>query len=235
MLRSLFFRLLAAFSLVILALALIVTVLVNRATVGQFRLYADRNGQLWAAQLAPQLAAYYAQQGSWQGVEAALRSSSGMTGPGTMMAGRMGPGMMAGGMMRAPTTGADMWTMMGLRVVLADARGQALSDSAGLLSGQTLAAGQLAAGAAIQVNGQTVGTVIVASLIAPASDSTAGAFLTEVNRSILLAVLAAGVIALALGALLFSQLTAPIRRLTAAAHAIASGDLSQRVAGRPGD
>jgi len=128
MLRSLFFRLLAAFSLVILALALIVTVLVNRATVGQFRLYADRNGQLWAAQLAPQLAAYYAQQGSWQGVEAALRSSSGMTGPGTMMAGRMGPGMMAGGMMRAPTTGADMWTMMGLRVVLADARGQALSD-----------------------------------------------------------------------------------------------------------
>ena len=233
--RSLLFRLLAAFALVILALAVIVAVAVNQATTGQFRLYADRNGQLWAAQLAPQLAAYYAQQGSWQGVEAALRSSSGMTGPGTMMAGRMGPGMMAGGMMRAPTTGADMWAMMGLRVVLADARGQALSDSAGLLSGQTLAAGQLAAGAAIQVNGQTVGTVIVASLIAPASDSTAGAFLTEVNRSILLAVLAAGVIALALGALLFSQLTAPIRRLTAAAHAIASGDLSQRVAGRPGD
>ena len=75
----------------------------------------------------------------------------------------------------------------------------------------------------------------MASLISPASDSTAGAFLTEVNRSILLAVLAAGVIALALGALLFSQLTAPIRRLTAAAHAIASGDLSQRVAGRPWD
>ena len=49
--RSLLFRLLGAFTLVILALALIVAVLVNRATAGQFRLYADRNGQLWAAQL----------------------------------------------------------------------------------------------------------------------------------------------------------------------------------------
>ena len=80
--RSLFFRLLGAFALVILALAVIVAVLVNRATTRQFRLYSDRNGQLWAAQLAPQLADYYAQQGSWQGVEAVLQGSGGMMGSG---------------------------------------------------------------------------------------------------------------------------------------------------------
>ena len=125
--------------------------------------------------------------------------------------------------------------MMGLRVVLTDARGQVLSDSADLLTGQTLAAGQIATGTPIQVNGQTVGTVIGASLAEPVAATPAGAFLKEVNRSILLAVLAAAAIALALGALLFVQLTAPIRRLTAAAHAIAAGDLSQRVTVRSGD
>ncbi len=229
--RSLFFRLLGAFALVILALAVIVAGLVNRATTGQFRLYADRNGQLWATQLAPQLADYYVQQGSWQGVEARLQGSGGIARPGTGMMGSGGMGMMGSG-----TAGtSDMWAMMGLRVLLADPRGRVIGDSADLLTGRTLPAAQLATGTPIQVNGQTVGIVIGASVAAPVAASPAGAFLTEVNRSILLAVLAAGVVALALGALLFFQLTAPMRRLTAAAHAIAAGDLSQRVAVRSRD
>ena len=235
--RSLLFRLVGAFSLVILAGALIVAVLVNRATAGQFRLYADRNGQLWAAQLAPQMADYYAQQGSWQGVEAVLRGSGAMmTGPGMGMT--LAPALRSGasaGVGSGATAAPDMWAMMGLRVVVTDARGQVIGDSADLLTGQTLAAAQLAAGIPIRVNGQTVGTVIGASLAEPIAASPAGAFLREVNRSILLAVLAAGVVALALGALFFFQLTAPIRRLTAAAHAISAGDLSQRVTVRAGD
>jgi two-component system OmpR family sensor kinase len=226
--RSLFFKLLGAFALVILVLAVIVSVLVNRATARQFRLYADRNGQLWAAQLAPQLADYYARQGSWQGVEAALQGANAMMGPGMGM-------MMDGGMMHRGAVGRDMWSMMGLRVVLADPAGRVLSDSAGVLVGQTLAADQLAAGASIQVNGRLVGTVLVAAQPALATESPAAAFLRDVNRSILLAVAAAGLIALALGAGLFFHLTAPIRQLTAAAHAIAAGDLSRRVAVRSAD
>jgi len=225
--RSLFFKLLGAFALVILVLAVIVSVLVNRATAGQFRLYADRNGQLWAAQLAPQLADYYARQGSWQGVEAALQGANAMMGPGM--------GMMDGGMMHRGAAGRDMWSMMGLRVVLADPAGRVLSDSAGVLVGQTLAADQLAAGAAIRVDGRLVGTVLVAAQPALAAESPAAAFLRNVNRSILLAVAAAGLIALVLGAGLFFHLTAPIRQLTAAAHAIAAGDLSRRVDVRSAD
>ena len=49
------------------------------------------------------------------------------------------------------------------------------------------------------------------------------------NRSIWVAVFAAGALALVFGSLLFFQITAPIRRLNAAARAIATGDLSQRV------
>jgi two-component system OmpR family sensor kinase/two-component system sensor histidine kinase BaeS len=229
--RSLFFKLLGAFALVILALAVIVAVLVNRATARQFRLYSDRNGQLWAAQLAPQLAGYYAQQGGWQGSEAVLRGP-GTMGPGMMGSGRMmGPGMMGSGVAGA----SDIWAMMGLRAVLADASGRVISDSADLLTGQTLPLVELTTGAPIRVNGQIVGTVLVTSSAMPIAESSAGAFLKEVNRSILMAVLAAAVIALALGALLFFQLTAPIRRLTAAAHAISAGDLSQRVVVHSGD
>jgi two-component system OmpR family sensor kinase/two-component system sensor histidine kinase BaeS len=228
--RSLFFRLLGAFALVILALAVIVAVLVNRATTHQFQLYSDRNGQLLAAQLAPQLAAYYARQGSWQGSEAVLQGSGGMG-----MMGSGGVGMM-GSMMSSGAAGvSDMWGMMGLRAVLVDARGQVISDSADVLTGQTLPAAERATGAPIQVGGQIVGTVIVASTTTLLAESSASAFLKDVNRSILLAVLAAGVIALALGGVLFFQLTAPIRQLTAAAHAISAGDLSQRVVVHPGD
>lgn len=233
MLRSLFFRLLAAFALVILALAVIVAVLVNRATAGQFRRYADRNGQLWAAQLAPQLAAYYAQQGSWQGIETVLQGSGGMTGmmgQGASMMGSAGMGMTAFG-----AGASDMWAMMGLRVVLADTRGQVIADSAGALGSTPLPNADLAHGSPIQINEQIVGTVMVASATVLSDDSTAGAFLRDVNRSILLAVLVAVVIALALGALLFFQLTAPMRQLTAATHAVAAGDLGQRVAVRSRD
>jgi hypothetical protein len=64
------------------------------------------------------------------------------------------------------------------------------------------------------------GTVIGASLATPVAASPASASLTNVNRSILLVALAAGMmIALALGALLFFRLTSPIRQLTAAARA----------------
>jgi signal transduction histidine kinase len=226
--HSLFFRLLGAFALVILALGVIVAVLVNRVTASQFRLYSDRNGQVLAAQAATQLAGYYAQQGSWQGSEAVFQNSGRMMGSG-------GRGMMGSMMGAGAASGSNMWGMMGLRAVLADAQGQVISDSADVLNGQTLPAAELTMGAPIQVDRQIVGTVLVTSSAMPIAESSAAAFLNDVNRSILLAVLAAGVVALALGALLFLQLTAPIRRLTAAANAISAGDLDQRVAVRSGD
>ena len=87
--RSLFFRLLGAFVLVILVLALVATALANRAAAGQFRVYTDRSGQLWAQRLAPTLASYYAQTGSWQGVNSVLQttgSGMGMMGAGARRA-----------------------------------------------------------------------------------------------------------------------------------------------------
>lgn len=123
----------------------------------------------------------------------------------------------------------SMWDMMGQRLLLADARGSVIADSQGELVGQVLPARERAQGESILVAGQPVGTVLVASSIS-SPGSLAGQFLSSVNRSIWLAVFAAGALALAFGSLLFFQITAPIRRLNAAARAIATGDLSQRVA-----
>jgi signal transduction histidine kinase len=63
-----------------------------------------------------------------------------------------------------------------------------------------------------------------ANVASPASD-----FLSAVNRSTWLAGLAAGVLALALGLLLFRQIVAPVRAVTGAAQRIAAGQLDQRV------
>lgn len=237
--RSFFFRLVGAFALVILVLAVGVTLLASRATAGQFRLYTDRNGRLWAERLAPTLASYYARTRSWQGVETLTQSSTSMMGGGMMGEGMMWDGMMGQSMGGQGATSSmtgdwDMWAMMGQRLIVADATGRIVGDSGGSLAGKALSDTELLTGAPITLNGQRIGTVVVASAAAR-TQTPAGEFLSAVNRSILLAALFAGILALTLGGVLFFQLTAPIRRLTAAAHAISAGDLNQRVDVHSGD
>lgn len=147
--------------------------------------------------------------------------------------------MMDGGMMGGNDTmgvsgdasgsNPDVWAMMGQRLILVDADGRVVRDSEGELTGTALSKEQLAAGAPITVKGEQVGTVLVVSSASTLPATPAGEFLSGVNRSLVLAVLAAGAIALVLGGLLFFQITSPIRRLTTAASGIAAGDLSQRV------
>jgi two-component system OmpR family sensor kinase/two-component system sensor histidine kinase BaeS len=245
---SLFFRLLGAFALVILAVTLVISFLSNRAAVGEFRLYTTRSGQLWAQRLVPFLADYYARTGSWDNVMVTLQAPTGMMapwgmgqpggmiGPG-MMGEMMGPGMMGGRWNQEGVGNGswDMWTMMGQRLILADAQGHVVGDTVGKLVGRSLSPQETAEGVPITVNGRQVGTLIIASLDAAGPATPAGQFFGSLNRSILLAGLVAGLIALALGALLFFQLTAPIRQLTVAARAVAAGDLSHRVPVRAQD
>jgi signal transduction histidine kinase len=58
-------------------------------------------------------------------------------------------------------------------------------------------------------------------------ESLESEFLNEVNRSLVWAGVAAGVVALALGLLLARQLAAPIRALTEAANRLADGEMTQ--------
>ena len=67
------------------------------------------------------------------------------------------------------------------------------------------------------------------------TDPSSQEFLDQVNRSLLLAGLAAALIALALGFILFRQITAPLDALTHATQKIAVGDLKTRAVVRGED
>ena len=120
-------------------------------------------------------------------------------------------------------------------MILVNGQGIVVSDTAGELNGQTLTSTQLANGVPVMVNDTLVGTILVTPNDFAGTNTPAGQFLTSVNKSIILSVVFASVIALLLGAILFFQITAPLRQLNKAASGIAQGDLSQRVAIRSHD
>ena len=228
---GLFLKLMGAFSLVLLAMALLATLLARRATETEFTLYTSTLGRRQAELLAPLLGDYYRSNGSWAGVDAVFADTTGTRG----QQGMMGPGMMRPGspMMR----GTNMWQMMGLRALVVDNLGRVVADSAGdsanSLEGVRLTSAELAAGVPITVGDNWVGTALVTTL--EESGGQDQRFLQEVNRAIILGVLGAGILALLVAALFTWRLTRPLRELTAAAEAITAGELEQQVAVRSGD
>jgi signal transduction histidine kinase len=205
---SLFWKLMAAFALVLVVGVGGVTFVARQTTTSEFRQYMFGGGSS-LDQVVAQLADYYAQNGSWDGV-LALVSGNGM-----------GGGMMRGG--------------MGGRLILADAHGNIVADSSGTAGGQ-MSSGQLARGVPIVVKGQRVGTLFASGgMTGGMMGAAEQTFLDRVNRAVLLTGLAAGVVALLLGFIIFRSITAPLSRLTYAAHAVAAGDLAQRVHIHSGD
>ncbi len=218
--NSLIFKLMGAFLLVIAIGAGVIAWLTSKATQSAFALYTTRNSQAWGQHLAPILADYYSANQGWQGVESVLQSELASplpTGSGNGQGRGMGAGRQGG-----------IWTM-GQRVIIASENGSVISDTSGELVGQRLSAGDLSSGAPVVAGGSQVGTVVVSPNDFAGASTAAGQFLASVNQSIVLSAIAAGVIALLLGAGLFFQITAPLRQLNKAASAIAQGDLSQRV------
>lgn len=188
----------------------------DRAATAGFGVYVSRGGQRWAEALAPQLEAYYARVGSWDGVAAFLSSYAA---PG---AGR-GRGAMAG-------AGGLPY---GQRVIVADAQGRVVADSFGERVGQTLGADDLRQGMPLAVDGQPVGTLLVAAPML--NQGPEAEFLAAVRNGILVGGLLAGSLALLLGSLLAFQITSPLRALAEAARRVAHGDLAQRIAVRSRD
>jgi len=208
----LFPKLLLSFLAVILAGVLVVSYLANQAAAREVRAFMFQGGMATDAGLAQELAGYYRGHGSWEGVEAVLWDQSGMS------------------------------SMMGQQLLLTDAQGRIVADTAGARIGQTLPEADIASGAAIEVNGARVGTLIAQGGIGmggngmmgdagfgQGSDNTERDLLARVNRAIWLAALAAGGAALVGGGLLAYGLVRPIRQLKAATGAVARGDLAQRV------
>lgn len=210
--RSLFFRLMGAFALVILAGVLVVTFISNRTTANEFQQYMFRGQMVRLGDIASELSEFYRAQGSWAGVSSMLQDAS-TASMSSMMGGNVGNemSMAAGG----------LW--------LADAHSSIIASSDDSRQGEMISSAERANATPILLTGQTVGWLIADPLMLHGvTDSAAQEFLARVNRSILLAALAAGAIALALGFILFRQITAPLNSLAAATDKIAAGDLTAR-------
>jgi len=226
--NSLIYKLMGAFLLVVALGAIIIFWLTSRATQNAFNLYATRNGQALAQRLSPILAEYYSTNMSWQGVDTFLQSQlSSLSTTGTTGNGQ-GQGLGQGHGVGAGRQGG-IWGALGQRMILTNGQGIVVSDTVGELNGQTLTSTQLANGVPVMVNDTLVGTILVTPNDIAGTSTPAALFLTSVNKSIILSVAFASVIALLIGAILFIQITAPLRQLNKAASGIANGDLSQRV------
>ncbi|MFC1935477.1 sensor histidine kinase [Chloroflexota bacterium] len=214
---SLFVKLIVAFFLVVAIGTGLMAFLANRAATGGLQLYISHDAELRAQQLAPILASYYYQVGSWDGVDELLSQPT-PTVPIVRGQGRFGQGMMG--------SWRGMWWLGEQRLVLAEVLGRVVFDSEAELMGTKLGDELLASAVPLIVDGERVGSVLVAQ---GTDASLEQDFLDRVNRGLFLAGLGAALSALLFAALLARKITDPIRRLTVAAQGIAAGRLNQRV------
>jgi HAMP domain-containing protein len=219
-------RLIWSFLVIIVATAGLVAFSASRITLDRFTYMVSHAGQMKAERLAPLFADYYVQTPGWQGVHELVETLAGVTwGPGHgrwQQEGRMMGMMGMMGMMSASAITGDE------RLLLADADGAVIADSAGAPDGARLPADSLAKGAPITVNGQQIGTLIVASSLGSFTPDQS-AFLKQVNTLMLAAAVGAGLAVLAVGSLQARRIVAPVQALSEAARRIAGGDFSQRV------
>jgi len=200
-------RLTLAFLLISLAAISVVAVLSLNATNSQFRRYVVASGSGAQSGAVAALTGYYEQTGSWEGVDGLL--------------GQLAPG--GGGRGRVDQGQA------GPNFAIAGTDGRVIASRTGELVGETLSAETLRQGASLLVDGQPVGVLLNLRSAEAVLDTHAQLFLKQVQASLVWAALGAAVLSLVLGFATSRLLTAPIARLTAAAQAIAAGDLSQRV------
>ncbi len=134
--------------------------------------------------------------------------------------------------------GDPAWRGLMARVVVVDNMGLVVFGLGRENDGRTYPYDDLNKGLPIEVDGQTVGTVLLRADqpgfgygpgVPPGRVSPEDVFLSNVTIATITSAAIAGLIALVLGLLLARTLTRPIRALTAATHAMAAGNLGQQV------
>jgi two-component system OmpR family sensor kinase/two-component system sensor histidine kinase BaeS len=226
--NSLLLKLLGALLVVVAIGAASIAILTSIATKDAFTIYSTHNGIVWAQNLSPLLGKYYSQSHTWQGVESILEANPvGGSGNGQTMGAGQGQGRGNGA--GRQNGGYGMMMGSGQRVIVLDASLIVVADTQNELIGNQFSDSQAKNGTPILVDSQQVGTVIVTPGNMMSAGTPAADFIASVNKAIINSTILVTIIAILLGAFLFSQITAPLRRLKEAANAIGKGDLTQRV------
>jgi signal transduction histidine kinase len=198
-------KLILAFVAVSLLGSGIIVVLTRVATDREFtKLINDR----YKAEVASKLADYYAGNGSWTGVEELFDHDE-------------------------PNSSNFPDSTRPLFFSISDEYGYIMVGGFNHRAGELISENELDSGSLIQVNGQTVGILIMGG--EPGRSPMEDDFLRRLNGSIFLSAVAAFFLALFFGAILSRTITRPIRELTKATHAMADGNLKQQVTVRSRD
>lgn len=204
--RSLQFRLLAAFGLVILVTIGAVFFLLNRATQNEIRQYEDRVVQARADRMQRDLSLYYISQGDWSGVQPVIQQWSAAYDQRIVL---------------TDSTG----------VVVADSEAASIGKpfSAGSNKGWSDRALTLPAMLS-PFRDTSIGTLYLSAPSATAASLAAlGVLYTQVGRYFLWGGLIAVAIATLMTFILSRRTLSPMRALTASARSIGRGDFSHRV------
>ncbi|MGC9023424.1 MAG: sensor histidine kinase [Chloroflexia bacterium] len=208
--NRLWVRLTLAFALVILVAVGVIALLAGLTAGREFHRYLAYS-DIWPNQaLVDYLAGYYRFRGDWQGIAAILDREARLPNP------RIGArrGLWAGP----------------LRFVLADAEGRVVYDGVEGRPGRPLRTEERAAAQEIEVDGTVAGFLVTVVLDRPAFlGPLEEIFLSRLQWWLALGAILAGLLGLLLGVVLSRGLTAPLRRLAEAAHAVANRDFSRRV------
>lgn len=226
--QSLGLRLFAAFALVATLGISTVAVVSRQVLTRQFTIYVSQGRQQralqWAAILSDALQELPPAERAeaWSEIDALVEVVSGTAGTGR-----------AEGQGRGQGRGRQVNNED--RMLVLDPVGQIVYDSQGQLTGQMIDASMLDRAAPIVVDEQIVGQLLLGQADLSTHSSLEAQFLDSISQAVLWAALLAVLAALIAVALLSQQLVAPLRRLTAAAEAMAAGDLGQRVPVRSRD
>jgi signal transduction histidine kinase len=123
----------------------------------------------------------------------------------------------------------QMGQVTGERIILADREGRILADSDQRLVGQAVGQDWAKPAALITFRDTPVGVIYVSPMGGSGSGAGEKGFISSVNRSLLLAVIAAGLAAVLLTLSLSRRIIGPVEALTAVARKMERGDLIQRV------
>jgi signal transduction histidine kinase len=207
-----------AFALVALVAVGAIAILVSRTTASEFRRYITNSEMSASGSGLAVLVDYYRQTGSWDGVETLLAE-------GVFLGAPEGE---TGFSRRAPRPGIPGPR---LDLVLADANGRVIFDSADMMQGQRLSATEKSRALPItEDNGDLIGYLL---LSLPGDADRLGALEHRFLESMRTALFAGAALAIGLGLViglvLSRSLTAPLQRLATAARAVAAGNLRQQV------
>jgi two-component system sensor histidine kinase BaeS len=208
-------------SLVGVALVAVVIGLNTSASFDQFLLNSQKSQFLSA------VTDYYQEHGSWEGVSDELILA------GLIPSQSDGSNPHGGSQPPSTQSGGNSLSLPPI-FALVDQNGNVVVSGGPYHSG-TVPASALSQGTAVVVNGQTVGFVLATGSPPDRGDPNVNRFLSQTYRALAIAALGAALVALLLGIILARTVTRPVRDLTAAAHAMAAGQLKQQVPVRSKD